>query len=188
MAGRETKLMAALGVAAAVLTLQKLWQWRSRAATRRRIAGRTKIELLPSERGPVLCMSPATSTVTFYRGSSVAAARHLTERVAAIVAANPWLASTLEVDPDTGEMAAFYSPDAASRESPCFEVRKGVNLSRGGEDETTYKAMAKVLDPVLCRTSDDSLGSGAPLFAVALLPDARAPDKRAFGVHICALR
>ena len=67
----------------------------------------TKLTLLPSERSPVICMSPAMSTVTFFKGSPAAAEKHLAERVAAIVSANPWLASVLEIDAETGQMEAY---------------------------------------------------------------------------------
>lgn len=46
----------------------------------------------------IIIGSPPNSTITFFRGSRAAAERYLAERVAAIVVANPWLASVLEWD------------------------------------------------------------------------------------------
>jgi len=48
-----------------------------------------RLELLPSERGALICSSPAISTVTFFHGSSDRAERFLAKRLAAIVASNP---------------------------------------------------------------------------------------------------
>ena len=63
----KTKAVAvAAGAAAAIYYLRR----RRRAAARREfLATHTKIALLESERGAVVTMSPATSTVTFFRGS-----------------------------------------------------------------------------------------------------------------------
>ena len=168
---------ACAGIAAVALAVRQLARWRSRRLRVARLANHTKIDLLPSERGPVLCMSPAISTVTFFHGSAAAAEAHLRERVATIVDANPWLAAVLDNDPESGEMAAFYPAHAASRRE-LFEVREGVPLSREGVDATAYKAMVRALTPVLCSTSDEAVGRGAPLFRVTLLPDASLPERR----------
>ena len=135
-----------------------------------------KLALLPSETSPIIMMSPATSTVTFFRGSPAAAAEHLGARVAAIVAANPWLTSILDEDPQTGKVEAFYEPGKPSR--AFFEVVEGVPLRRGGAAATAYNDMVAALAPVLCAPSGGAVGTGAPLFRVALLPDADAPTER----------
>ena len=119
-------------------SVSRLARWRSRRRAAR-LAGHTKIDLLPVERSLMLMMCPAITTVTFFDGSATAAEAYLFERVAAIVKANPWLASVLDRDPDSGEMAAYYSAtDAPTRRF--FHVRTNV-LSREGANATTYKAM-----------------------------------------------
>ena len=173
----DRRLLAGLGIVAGALAVKQLLRWRARRARATRLANHTKIQLLPSERSPILCMSPATSTVTFFRGSLATAEKHLSDRVAAIVTANPWLGGVLAYDPESGELAAYYSPAASSRS--LFVVHHGVTLSREGDSATSYAAMVLALAPVLCRTSDEAAGTGEPLFSVALLPDAAAPDRYA---------
>ena len=139
--------------------------------------------------------------MTFFRGgSSDAAAKHLSERVAAMVAANPWLAAVLECDPETGEMAAHYSDSTegikrAGAGAGLFRVAEDISVSRGSareeeeeeEEEHTsaYDAMVHKLAPVLCKSSDDAVGTGSPLFAVTLVPDAASPKTR-FAVVVSA--
>ena len=84
-------------------------------------------------------MSPATSTITFFQGPMDVAAAYLAKRVAEIVASNPWLASVLDTDPETGDMAAFVPrgelADAAQKR--LFQNRKDISVGfaprRGGE-------------------------------------------------------
>ena len=140
-------------------------------ATADRLRGHTRIALLPSERGPLICKSPPTSTVTFFRGSTAAAGRYLEGRVAAIVEANPWLGSVLDRDPDGGEMALYRPPDGGS--SRRFRRRDDVRLGRG---DASYRHMVGALEGATCRTSEESVGTEAPLWQVSLVPDAREPD------------
>ena len=74
-------------------------------------------------------MSPATSTITFFQGPMDVAAAYLAKRVAEIVASNPWLASVLDTDPETGDMAAFVPrgelADAAQKR--LFQNRKDIS-------------------------------------------------------------
>ena len=164
-------------IATVALSVPQLARWRSKRRRAARLAGLTKIDLLPAERAGGLTLCPAITTVTFFDGSATAAEAYLSERVAAIVKANPWLASVLDRDPDSGEMAAYYSAtDTPTRRF--FHVRSNVPLSRDGANATTYKAMMRALKPVMCTTSVAAVGRGTPLFSVALLPDASAPHKR----------
>ena len=101
--------------AAAALAAHQLFRWNRRRLRALRQAGHTKLELLPGERADILCMSPATSTVTLYNGDFAAAAEHLIKRVDEMVAANPWLAAVLDYDAESGELNAYIPPDAASR-------------------------------------------------------------------------
>mmetsp|Transcript_8908 Transcript_8908/g.27295 ORF Transcript_8908/g.27295 Transcript_8908/m.27295 type:complete len:412 (-) Transcript_8908:63-1298(-) len=116
-------------------------------------------------------MSPATSTVTFFRGPPYVAAASLSRRVRQIVAANPWLTSVLERDPDSGLMEAYYHQPSPK---PCFEVRADILLASGA----AYDEMVRIVDPVVCKTSDASLGTGERLWRVCLIPDADEPDGR----------
>ena len=179
----STRLLAGLGVAAAALAVQQLLARRRRQQRSAELAADyTKLALLPSERSPVICMSPAMSTVTFFRGSLAAAEKHLAERVAAIVGANPWLASVLEIDAETGQMEAYYPKPGRKPQQKFFAVRKDVQLSREGESATSYGAMVHALAPVLCKPSTESVGTEAPLFSVALLPDPASPNRYAVAV------
>jgi len=155
--------VAAVAVAGAALALLRL---RDRARRRERLAGHAKVSLLPNERGAIICMSPSTSTVTFFQGSLDEAAKKLAPRVAAIVRANPWLAAVLD-DDESGELAAFVPPDAA--EKCCFEVRDDVSLRR----DAPYVTLVDALAPVLVGTSLEARGTGAPLWRVSLVPIAR---------------
>ena len=97
---------------------------RDRQMSRRaaRLAGRThKLDFLPNERGPVICMSPPSSTVTFFRGPRGAAEQHLSQRVTAIVLANPWLASILEYD-ENGALAGLLRFSSRSNRVICPSV------------------------------------------------------------------
>ena len=163
--------------AAAALAAHQLFRWNRRRLRALRQAGHTKLELLPGERADILCMSPATSTVTLYDGDFAAAAEHLIKRVDEMVAANPWLAAVLDYDAESGELNAYIPPDAASRK--LFEVLEGVALS--GE----YGPLVKSLEPAICvKPSIEAAGTGAPLFSVRLLRDLNA--ERRFALVVSA--
>eukprot|EP00854_Cymbomonas_tetramitiformis_P009586 gene9586-11354_t len=156
--------------------------WQRKSVTAAKIAKRIKLELLPSERSAVICMSPATTTVTFFRGSRAVAEAHFAKRVAEIVAANPWLTSVLERDPDSGLMNAYHhssAADAAAKTKCHFQVLTDVDLSRL---ETSYAAMVTRLGSALCLTSDEAVGTGAPLWKVSLVPDAKESSRFALVV------
>ena len=131
--------LVAAGLAVSGLAAYQLYGWRRRQLCAERVAGHRKIALLESERGSVVCMSPATSTITFFQGPMDVAAAYLAKRVAEIVASNPWLASVLDTDPETGDMAAFVPrgelADAAQKR--LFQNRKDISVGfaprRGGE-------------------------------------------------------
>ena len=163
--------------AAAALAAHQLLKWNRRRLRALRQAGHTKLELLPGERADILCMSPATSTVTLYSGDFAAAAEHLIKRVDEMVAANPWLAAVLDYDAESGELNAYIPPDAASRK--LFEVLEGVALS--GD----YGPLVKSLEPAICvKPSVEAAGTGAPLFSVRLLRDLNA--ERRFALVVSA--
>ena len=166
----------AVAVAAGAAAAIYYWRRRRRAAARRKLLStHTKIALLESERGAVITMSPATSTVTFFRGSPRRVANKLRNRVAAIVRANPWLAARLD-DDENGELALFVPPDA--RERTLFAERHDIAISH----ETPYAALVdlaftprdyaslvEALAPVLCGTSVEVRGTAKPLFQVSLV-------------------
>jgi hypothetical protein len=133
---------------------------RRRAARRTLLATHTKIALLASERGAVVAMSPATSTVTFFRGSPRRVANKLRNRVAAIVEANPWLAARLD-DDEHGELALFVPPELPE----LFAVRHDIAVTRA----TPYSSLVEALAPVLCGTSVEVRGTAKPLFQVSLV-------------------
>ena len=137
---REMGRLEIAAVTAGAAALAVLLRLRERARRRERLAGHAKISLLPNERGAIICMSPSTSTVTFFQGSLDEAAKKLAPRVAAIVRANPWLAAVLD-DDESGELAAFVPPDA--EEKCCFEVRDDVSLRR----DTPYVKLVDALAP-----------------------------------------
>eukprot|EP00945_MAST-04E_sp_MAST-4E-sp1_P003496 g3496.t1 len=119
------------------------------------------VALLPSEVAPILCKSPATSTITYFESGDLAAAQSfLSMRTDEIVAANPWLAGVLDYD-ENGAMALFV-PTATQGKH--FEVLK-VPLCEN------YEALVKSVGSALCGTSEESVGTGAPLWKVALFPD-----------------
>ena len=177
--------LVAAGLAVSGLAAYQLYGWRRRQLCAERVAGHRKIALLASERGSVVCMSPATSTITFFQGPMDVAAAYLAKRVAEIVASNPWLASVLDTDPETGEMAAFVprgeKADAAQKR--LFANRKDISVGfapqRGGEEGERvlpYHAMVRNLTQVLCKPSVESIGTGAPLFSVTLVSGARGDE------------
>ncbi|KAG1673865.1 hypothetical protein FOA52_012890 [Chlamydomonas sp. UWO 241] len=168
---------ASLALTLAFLVRQRQKRKQQRTA---QLAGLTKLDLLPFERGRIICMSPPISTVTFFTGDKAAAQRHFAKRVAEIVAANPWLASVLDRDPGSGTMAAYYPPPGAEADGAarsCFEVRDDIALSRGS-CATQYAAMAAALAPALCKTSGQSVGKGTPLWRVCVVPDSQDPGGR----------
>merc|ERR1712091_261757 len=135
------------------------WRRRRRAAHMKLLATHTKIALLASERGAVVTMSPATSTVTFFRGSPRRVENKLRNRVAEIVRANPWLAARLDDDED-GEMCLFVPPELPA----LFAVRHDIAVER-----TPYASLVEALAPVLCGTSVEVRGTAKPLFQVSLV-------------------
>ena len=151
----------ALAVAAgAAVALAYYVRRRRRAEARRKLlATHTKIALLASERGAVVTMSPATSTVTFFRGSPRRVANYLRTRVAAIVRANPWLAARLDDDVN-GELALFVPPELPE----LFAVRHDIAVER-----TPYASLVEALALVLCGTSVEVRGTAKPLFQVSLV-------------------
>ena len=164
MGRREASV--AVVAAAAVAATWSLLKRRRRAA---RLAGHAKVVLLPAERSPVICMSPSTSTITFFHGSIEDAEAWLEDRVAAIVRANPWLAGRLDDDPETGLMALFVPPGAA--DAKLFEARCDVAVRR----DAPYDDIVAAVAAVLCGTSDADRGTAKPLFRVTLLPCADDP-------------
>ena len=177
--------LVATTLAVSGLVAYQLYGWRRRQLCAERVAGHRKIPLLPSERGPVVCMSPATSTITFFQGPMDVAAAYLAKRVSEIASSNPWLASVLDTDPETGEMAAFVprgeKADAAQKR--LFANRKDISVGfapqRGGEEGERvlpYHAMVRNLTQVLCKPSVESIGTGAPLFSVTLVSGARGDE------------
>lgn len=162
-----------LFIATAAFACQQLWSSRRRRLRAARVAGHTKIDLLPIERSPAICRSGPISTATFYRGSPAAAESYLAQRTAEIVAANPWLASTLDCDPETGEMALYY----ANADRRCLFKRRGVSLpvDRDGR-VTSCEELVRALAPDLCKSSVDAVGTDCPLFFVTLLIDVGAQD------------
>ena len=130
-----------------------------------------RIELLPAERGAMIRKSPPTSTVTFFRGSTAEAERYLRGRVAEVVDANPWLASVLERDAKGGEMAARHPARAGS--AVALERRDDL---RPGRYEGRYHETVTGLAGALCRTSERSVGTGAPLWRASIVPDAEDPE------------
>jgi len=164
-------LICGVGAATVVLATNIFLRQRRRKAAAR-LAKHVKLELLPIERGPVICMSPATSTVTFFFGSAATVEHLFLQRVADIVAANPWLTSVLEHDPESGVMAAYYIAGTAS--TSCFSVRHDIKLSRSD----SYATIVGHLSSALCKTSNESVGTGAPLWQVCLIPDATEPESR----------
>jgi len=177
--------LVAAGLAVSGLAAYQLYGWRRRRLCAERVAGHRKIALLASERGSVVCMSPATSTITFFQGPMDVAAAYLAKRVAEIVASNPWLASVLDTDPETGDMAAFVPrgelADAAQKR--LFQNRKDISVGfaprRGGEvgeRVLPYHAMVRDLAQVLCKSSVESVGTGAPLFSFTLISGARGDE------------
>ena len=152
------KGMAAASAAAALAYYY--WRRRRRAAARREfLATHTKIALLASERGAVVTMSPATSTVTFFKGSPRRVENKLRTRVAEIVRANPWLAARLD-DDENGELALFVPPELPE----LFAVRYDIAVER-----TPYASLVEALAPVLCGTSVEVRGTAKPLFQVSLV-------------------
>lgn len=130
----------------------------------------TRLELLPNERGAMITMSPPTTTVTFFRGSTTDAEQFFRERVAAIVKANPWLASKLEKDSSSGEMTAYYPVDSSN----CVHFQK-LEKQTFSINDTSYHSLVTGLGDVLCKTSKESLGSNTPLWQVSLITDANEP-------------
>ena len=124
-----------------------------------KVAAEELPKLSASERGAVVTMSPATSTVTFFRGSPRRVANKLRNKVAAIVEANPWLAARLDDDED-GEMCLFVPPELPE----LFAVRHDIAVER-----TPYASLVEALAPVLCGTSLEVRGTAKPLFQVSLV-------------------
>ena len=127
----------------------------------------------------MVMMAPPNATITFFRGSVQASEQHLRARLREMVSANPWITSCLETDPGTGEVSAFYGnpfEDGADGIGRIFCKVEGqdVRLTRSSK----YSELSKVLAPLLCRPSVNAVGTGDPLFKVALVPDADAPNDR----------
>lgn len=72
------------------------------------------------------------------------------------------------MDPDTGLLTAYYpAPGASSDGHKHFAVREDIVLSR---KSCSYTDLAKAVEPAACKTSEASVGTGVPLWQVALIP------------------
>ena len=168
------------------VVVHRLWRGRRRALLLKELE---KVDLLPSERGAMLCMSPPSTTVTFFSGSTEQATHYLRTRVQRMVLANPWLASRLEYGVDReSSMALFYNADASTsklfsvRNDTLFSVRNDVILKR---HHLVYDELAQALGTTQCKTSDESVGTGELLWKVSVVPDADEPQTR-FAVVVSA--
>jgi hypothetical protein len=106
--------------------------------------------------------------VTFFIGDHRAAEAQIRERVKEIVSLNPWLDSTLEdVETDASTLSAFYPAN-----HKIFAVRGDIDLRRvaPATNFSEYDEMVAALQPVLCRTTSESVGRNVPLFRVTLIP------------------
>lgn len=102
------------------------------AELQRRSKGRVRLELLLAERGPLICKSPPTSAVTFFRGSTAEAGRCLDERVAAVVGATPATKSTFQQSQEASrplnqQLLVHRGFPRVLRSSPTARARGGLN-------------------------------------------------------------
>jgi hypothetical protein len=201
-------LVVVAGAGAVALVVHSLIRKRQLGLRAARLAKHTeKLDLLPNERGPIICMAPPSSTVTFFRGSHASAQKYLSQRVTEIVLANPWLASILEFD-ESEKLAGMYSLPCqlvlllmcCTRSLDCAVTR--VPNTRGTayypdaatasricrlefRDDivlslarSTYAEIVHGLAAALCKTSEQSVGTAEPLWRVSIVPDADEPSER----------
>lgn len=101
--------------------------WRQ-ATTRSRdtpLAPERSVELSEPESSDVMSLVPSISTLTFYEGSVSAAEEHLRNRVAALVACNPWLHSRLVRNRGTRRVHLCFEEQVAEKKHHC-----GVSVRR----------------------------------------------------------
>ena len=194
LAAAAAAAAAASVAAAAALALARRWRAAAEEAT---------VELLEGETSPVMLgMAPAISTVTFYEGPHADAAAYLRRRVVEVLRLNPWLGGRLARR--RGRVVLVYSADAGDGEGDGEGEGEGEGEGDGeGTDgvapvaagaaavfrhcapgevplsrATPYGAMARAAASALVGKGSESLGSGAPVLRVSVVPDAAAPEAR----------
>lgn len=150
---------AATGIA---ITYQ-LWTWVKNRQRKANLANYKKIKLLPNEIAPMICKAPSTSTITYFKGNVSDAVTYFTKRTNEIVAANPWLGGVLDID-ENGRMAVFVPPADIQNSKSLFSVQQ-ITLPND------YNSMVESLGPTLLGTSEEAVGTDAPLWKVSLIPD-----------------
>jgi hypothetical protein len=158
----ESKITVAVTAVVGLLAAHQLWTWFSKHQRLARLAPYQKIDLLPLERGPLICKSPATSTITYFKGNPAAAAEYFSARVDEIVTANPWLLGKLDRD-ENGVLVVFVPP-AHSRNKKLFSIQN-IELS------SHYHTMVSRLSDCLCGPSEEVEGTDKDLWKVTLIPD-----------------
>ena len=189
-------LGAAAAVAGIAIAARTISRWRRRNHAAKLAETHIQIELLPSEVSPVIMMTPAITTVTFFRGDLESVKDALAQRVAAVVSANPWLASVLDYDAD-GNVAAWY-PKADSdgkANMPGLIVRDDLEVpyhpatrqdasssssssspspsssSSSPPPGDAYHGLVTALAPAMCKPSVECVGKhDEPLFMVTAVP------------------
>ncbi|CAM9578405.1 unnamed protein product [Chrysoparadoxa australica] len=125
-----------------------------------------EIPLLPVENGtegPLFSMGPGISAFNFYEGRP--SADYLRERVAQIVAANPWLSGRVVTLKSGKPGLAFASKPEHRDLSSCF-VDHG--KLEGVTTTTTYSALIEAMEPHSVGTGKVTLDKNVSLFKVSL--------------------
>lgn len=129
--------------------------------------------------------SPSITTATFFRGNSTQASIAIASRLAAVVAANPWLKGTLEKNKSKASAGLYLvhptEDDLENATAGLFNatIRGGKPCESPVLDETmafnhVSKAVAGTSAEVLRGSA--CIGNREPLLALTVLPDAKRPD------------
>lgn len=139
------------------------------------LEGLRAIDLLPIERSLALFEAPS-ATITFFDGAPSVAVACLRARVKEIVASNPWLGGCLAKR--DGKVSLLYDEDGVLVHPQVFYsfAPGAIPLARS----SAYESLGDVFagHDVVVRCNADLVGRDLPLFRVAVIPDAAAPDSR----------
>lgn len=163
MAASATALAVA-GVATAMVKTKE----RNAAALSQKGKSRVVLPLLDVERTLQFARASPVTTVTFFEGSCADAEAFVRERMAEVVALNPWILGSV-VD---GALVFDYHPEVADTSTWPDGVCAKANLP------LTRSTPLKAISAALRSAIVNDHGPGQPVWRTTFVPDVKAPGER----------
>jgi len=172
--------MTPLGVTAAAVVVGAAAVWWIKSKSKTEVidmTSKSEVQLLEMESSMVMMDQVAITTITFVKGDPSTTSTFLQQRVASIVAANPWLTGRLVRR--KGRKGCFLVWDTTKLPSHFHSYPHNPSdapMSREIAYEDVYVAANK--RGMVLKKGMDSVGRDQDLFRVSLVPDSSQPTKR----------